>query len=98
MTLEQHLSMRKDFADKPVIWTKYIQQAKDVFDAITALKNTSIFIAAEIGREPSQKGLEILDKIIFAYDTIAKDDINLEKKYKDEIQEGLELYNKFFPN
>lgn len=38
MTLEQHLILRKEFADKPDIWAGYIGQVKDVFDSVTVLK------------------------------------------------------------
>lgn len=39
----------------------------------------------------------MLYKMIFAYEIIAKDDIDMEEKYADELKEGLDLYNKHFP-
>lgn len=38
----------------------------------------------------------MLNKIIFAFNIIAKDDIDLEKVFEDELKEGLALFNELF--
>jgi hypothetical protein len=41
---------------------------------------------------------EILNKILFAFKTIAKDDCTLTYKNHEQIKEGLELYAKYYLN
>jgi hypothetical protein len=45
-----------------------------------------------------QEWEEILNKILFAFKTIAKDDCTLTYKNDDQIKEGLELYAKYYLN
>lgn len=53
MTLEQHLILRKEFADKPDIWTEYLQKAKDILGSLKDLQNTvfSILMRASKHRQ-----------------------------------------------
>ncbi len=88
------VSFRKDYAFEWLdIYGLYYSLSKDIFPKLEAFRDNTY---SNPGGMSSKEWTKILNKMIFAFKTLAKDDIIIEDKKRDKIEEGLKLFGEYF--
>jgi len=75
------------------IYGLYYTLSKYIYPRLEAFKDHTYSNPIGLGKE---KWVKILDKMIFAFKTLAEDNIIIEDKEQKKIEEGLKLFSKYF--
>lgn len=87
--------IRKEPYSKQECWDLYVFMAKDIMMALKSFKKCNI--NSYPGSLSSiEEWHEIIDKMIHSFEIIANDNIVAQMHCKEEIQEGLDLFAKYF--
>lgn len=88
------ISFRKDHDFEWLdIYGLYYHLSEYIYPKLEAFRDNTYSNPICLG---SKKWTNILNKMIFAFKTLADDDIIIEDKQQKKIEEGLELFAKYF--
>lgn len=87
--------IRKEPYSKQECWDLYIFMAKDITMALKSFKKYNVnSYPADL--EYIEEWHNIIDKMIYSFEIIANDNIVVQTNKKEEIQEGLDLFARYF--
>ena len=87
--------IRKELYSKQECWDLYVFMAKDIMMALKSFKKYNVnSYPADL--DYIEEWHNIIDKMIYSFEIIANDNIVAQTNQKEEIQEGLDLFAKYF--